>query len=92
MCTCKRYQLATKFKFELLTGYDMLLMFEKGITGEITQPGHPYAKQNNEYMGNLYNPEEETSYLQYVDVHNLYGCARMELLPTGGFKLGETGR
>ena len=37
-------------------------------------------------MGDLYNPEEECSYLQYLDINNLYGCAMIQLLPTGEFK------
>ena len=76
----------TKIKLELLTDYDMLLMFEKGIRGGITQAVHRYAKANNKYMGDLYNPEEESSYLQYLDANNLYGWAMSQVLPTGGFK------
>ena len=37
----------TKIKLELLTDYDMFLMFEKGIRGGITQAVHCYAKANN---------------------------------------------
>ena len=76
----------TKIKLELLTDYDMLLMFEKGIRGGITQAVHRYAKANNKHMGNLYKPEEESSYLQYLDANNLYGWAMSQDLPTGGFK------
>ena len=64
----------------------MLLLFEKGIRGGITQAVHRYAKVNNQYMENLYNPKEESSYLQYLDVNKLYGCALNQFLPTGGFK------
>ena len=40
----------------------MLLMFEKGIRGGITQVVHWYAKTNNKYMGDLFNLIEESSY------------------------------
>ena len=76
----------TKIKLELLADYDMLLMFEKGIRGGITQAVHRYAKASNKYMGDLYNPEEESSYLQYLDANNLYGWAMSQVLPTGNFK------
>ena len=61
----------------------MLLMFEKGIRGDITQAVHQYAKASNKYMGKL---EEESSFLQYLDAKNLYGWAMIQNLPTGGFK------
>ena len=37
----------SKVKLELLTDLDMLLMFEKGIRGSISQAIHKYAKSNN---------------------------------------------
>ena len=51
---------------------DMLLMVEKGIQGGITQAVKRYAKANNKYMKDLYNPDEESIYLQYLDANNLY--------------------
>ena len=64
----------------------MLLMFESGIRGGITQAVHRYAKANNKYMGDRYNPREESSYLQYLDANNLYGWAMSQPLPTGRFR------
>ena len=64
----------------------MLLMFERGIRGGITQAVHRYAKANNSYMDEKFNPDESTSYLQYLDANNLYGWARSQPLPTGGFR------
>ena len=64
----------------------MLLMVEKGIRGGITQVVKHYAKANNKYMKDLYNPDEESTYLQYVDANNLYGWAMINNLPTHGFK------
>ena len=37
-------------------------------------------------MGDKFNPREESSFLQYLDVNNLYGWAMSQLLPTGGFR------
>ena len=73
-------------KLELLTDPDMLLMFERGIRGGITQAVRKYAAANNPYMGNKFDPNEDTTYLQYLDANNLYGWAMSQPLPTGGFK------
>ena len=61
----------------------MLLMFERGIRGGITQSVHRWAAANNPYMGSEYDPSCPTKYLQYLD--NLYGWAMSQPLPTGGF-------
>ena len=53
----------TGVKLELLTDPDMLLMFEKGIRGGITQAVHRYAKANNKYIGDKFNLEEGSSFL-----------------------------
>ena len=72
-------------KLELLTDPDMLLMFECGIRGGITQAVHRYTKVNNKYMDD-FKHEASSSFLQYLDVNNLYGWAMSQLLPTGGFR------
>jgi len=44
-----------------------------------------YARANNPLMGDLYNPDVETSYILYVDANNLYGHAMRQLLPDDEF-------
>ena len=75
----------TGIRLELLLDPDMLLMFERGIRGGITQFVHRWAKANNPHMGSEYNPREPTRYLQYLDANNLYGLAISQPLPTRGF-------
>ena len=64
----------------------MLLMFERGIRGGITQVSRKYGLANNRYMGDKFNPKEDTTYLQYLDANNLYGWTMSQPLPAGGFK------
>ena len=42
----------------------MLLMYEKGIRDGVTQLVKRYAKANNKYMNDLYNPDEVSIFLQ----------------------------
>ena len=76
----------TGVNLELLKDPDMLLMFERGIRGGITQSVHKWAIANNPYMGCEYDPLRLTNYLQYLDANNLYGWAMSQALPTGEFK------
>ncbi|CAH3146286.1 unnamed protein product, partial [Porites lobata] len=72
-------------KLQLLNDYDMLMMIEKGIRGGISHITKRYAEANNKYMKG-YNPDEESTYIQYLDANNLYGWAMSQSLPTQGFK------
>ena len=73
-------------RLELLTDPDMLLMFECGIRGGITQAVHRYAPANNKYMGEKFDPENVSSFLHYLNANSLYDWAMSQPLPTGGFK------
>ena len=72
-------------KLELLNDYDKLMMFERGIRGGITHISKRYAEANNKYMKD-YNPDKETTFIQYLDANNLYGWAMTQQLPTHGFQ------
>ena len=72
-------------KLELLTHYDMLMMVEKKLRGEICQATNRYAKSNNKYMKN-YNKSIESSYLTHAGANNLYGWAMSQKLPINGFE------
>ena len=62
-------------ELELSTDPNMLLMFEHGTRSGITQAVHRYAEANNKYMGDIFNPKQDRSYLKYLDANNLYGWA-----------------
>ena len=72
-------------ELQLLHDYDMLMMFEKGIRGGISHISKRYAEANNKHMTD-YDPDEPSTYIQYLDANNLYGWAMSQSLPTHGFK------
>ena len=76
----------TRVELELLTDPDMVLMFERGIRGRTSTICQRYAKANNPYMGEDYDPNSPSKYITYLDANNLYGWAMSKPLPTGGFK------
>ena len=64
----------------------MLLMIESGIRGGIATISHSHAKANNEYMGNEFDPAEESNSISHLDANKLYGWEISKQLPTSGFK------
>ena len=54
-------------------------MVEKGIRGGICHSIYRYAKGNNKYMKD-YEKNNNSSYLQYRGVDNLYGWAMQQKL------------
>ena len=58
----------------------MLMKVEKGIRDGICHSIHRYAKANNKYIKN-YNKDMESSYLEYLDVNNLYGWTMSQKPP-----------
>ena len=80
----------TGVNLELLSDIDMLLMVEKGIRGGVSMVSNTYGKANNKYMGDKFNYNEPSKYIQYLDANNLYGWAMSKPLPTHGFKWMKT--
>ena len=70
----------TGVNLELLSDIDMLLMVEKGIRGGISMVSTRYG------MGDKFNSNENSKYIQYLDANNLHGWAMGKSLPTHGFK------
>ena len=74
----------TNVSLELITDPDMYLFIEKGLRGSISMVSHRHAIANNPQMEN-YDPEQPTSFLQYLDANNLYGWAMSQPMPTRNF-------
>ena len=78
----------TGVNLELITDVDIHQLIERGIRGGISVITHRYAKANNPYM-KFYNPEDDTSYIMYLDANNLYGWTMIQPFPYGGFRWVE---
>jgi len=76
----------TKVKLELLSDIDMLQMVNRGIRGGVSMISRRYAKANNKYMKETYNPNQPSNFITYLDANNLYGWAMSQPLPTHGFE------
>ena len=62
---------------ELLTDDSMYLFFESSIRGGVSTISKRFATANNPYLVDQtqYRPDDEQSYLLYLDANNLYGYA-----------------
>ena len=63
-------------------------MIEKGIRGGIYHSVYRHAKAYNKYM-NIYDKNNESSYIIYMDANNLYGYTMSKKLPVDGFEWVE---
>ena len=66
----------------------MLLMVEKRIRGRLCNLLIHIHKHHNKYMKD-YDKNEESSYLKYWDVNNLYSSTMSQKLPVNGFQWVE---
>ena len=75
----------TGIELELISDIDMHLFIENGMRGGISYIAKRNSKANNKYMKN-YDSSEESKFIIYLDVNNLYGWAVSQYLPYGRFK------
>jgi len=75
----------TECELTLLTDPAMFTVINENLRGGISMISKRYAKANNKYMGDAYNPEQPSSYIFYLDANNLYGLAMSQMLPYDDF-------
>ena len=63
----------------------MLLMAEKGIRGRIYLSIYRYVKANNKYLEDD-DRGKELSYIEHLDLNNLYDWAMLQKFPVDNFK------
>ena len=77
----------TNANIEITRGIDMYNMISKNIRGGLCTTGSiRYAKANNPYMEEIYDPDDETSSILATDANILYRKAMTEPLPYGNFE------
>ena len=62
--------LKTGVEIDPLTDQEMFEMIEKGLWGGICQVSHKEAKANNKYMGEDYDTERPSNFINYLDANN----------------------
>jgi len=70
----------TKVELDTLDDIDKVNFVERGIRGGLSVCMHRHAKANNRYM-NDHDPTQETSYLMYYDINNMYAFAMCQPMP-----------
>ena len=61
-------------------------MIEKGLRGGMCQVSYKEARTNNKYMGEDYDAERPSKFINYLDANNLHGLATSMKLPIGTLK------
>ncbi|XP_065198485.1 uncharacterized protein LOC135830026 isoform X1 [Sycon ciliatum] len=74
----------TKVSLHLISDIDMFNFIEHGKRGGISMVSARHATANNRYLSE-YNPDEPSSFIQYLDANNLYGWAMSQPLPVSDF-------
>ena len=81
--------LKTGIQLDLIYNEDLYKMVERGLRGGMCQVSHRMAEANNKYMGEGYDENKPTSYINYLDANNLYGLAMCQKLPYKDIKFVE---
>ena len=76
----------TGIEIDLVYDQEMYEMIEAGLRGGMTQTTCKKVKANNKYMGSDCDKNKASSYINYLDAHNLYGLSMIQKLPYRNLK------
>ena len=76
----------TGIEIDLVYNQEMYEMIEAGLRGGMTQTTRKKVEANNKYMGDDYDKQKESSYINYLDANNLYGLSMIQKLPYRNLK------
>lgn len=75
----------TGCELALLSDPEMFRLLNENLRGGISVISKRHSKANNKYMGDMYDSEQPSSYIFYIDANNLYGHAMSEPMPYDDF-------
>jgi len=60
-------------------------MIKNGIRGDVSTITTRFGKSDNKYMGDMFDENEPSKFITYLDANNLYGWVMSKPLPPDGF-------
>ena len=76
----------TRCELDLISDDAMFTMIQQNLRGGVAMISKRYGRANNKYMKELYDPNQPSKYLMYVDANNLYGWAMSQPMPDSQFE------
>ena len=80
----------TGVEIDLIYDQEMYEMIEAGLRGGMCMVSTKKVEANNQYMGEEYDKNRESSYINYFDANNLYGLSMIQKLPYKNLKWDDT--
>ena len=80
----------TGVEIDLIYDQEMYEMIEAGLRGGMCMVSTKKVEANNKYMGEEYDKNIESSYINYFDANNLYGLSMIQKLPYKNLKWDDT--
>ena len=80
----------TGVEIDLIYDQEMYEMIEAGLRGGMCTVSTKKVEANKQYMGEEYDKNKESSYINYFDANNLYGLSMIQKLPYKNLKWDDT--